>query len=130
MHDITMFQGRAAELKACDRDPAALIFHFLKGITCIGNSGYASEPDNIVVLRPEHPKGFKIFMAMVKTGQETFITRLKVFRMLTSYFHDGARSENNIKMHEMCVEMMAVMVQSSIENGSPFLGQRELEIIN
>ena len=76
MHDITMFRGRADELKLCDRDPAALIFHFPKGKICIGDSGYNSEPDKIVMSRPEHPKDFKKFMARVKSRHETCIFQL------------------------------------------------------
>ena len=121
MHDITMFQGRAAELKACDRDPAALIFHLPKGKKYICDSGYAGEPDKIVVSRPEHPKDFKKFMARVKSRQETFNAWLTLFRVLTSRFHYGTSSDNKMKMHQISVEMIAVMIQYSMENGSPFV---------
>ena len=87
--------------------------------TRFGDSGYAGEPDKIVVSRPQHPKDFKKFLGQVKSRQETFNARLKVFRVLTSRFHHGTSSANKMKMHQMCVEMIAVMVQYSMENGAP-----------
>ena len=118
-HDITMFRGREADLKVRDRDPAALFFNHPPGKMCVGDSGYAGEPDKIVVSRPEHLKDFKKFLARVKSRQETFNARLKVFRVLTLRFHHGTSSANKMKMHQMCVEMIAVMVQYSMENGAP-----------
>ena len=61
------------------------------------------EPDKIVVSISEHPKDFKKFMAKVKSRQETFNVRLKVFRVLTSCFHHGTStsSDNKMKMHQM-----------------------------
>ena len=42
-------------------------------------------------------------------------------KLLTSCFHHGTSSANKMKMHQMCVEMIAVMVQYqySMENGAP-----------
>ena len=77
----------------------------------IGNLGYAGKPDQIVVSRPEHPKDFKKFMAKVKSRRETFNAKFKVFRVLTLYFHRDTNSDNKMKMHQMCVEMIVVMVQ-------------------
>ncbi len=54
------------------------MFHLPKG-EIIGKSGYASEPDKIVVSRLEHPKDIKKFMARVKSMQGTFNARLNVF---------------------------------------------------
>ena len=96
-----------------------MILHLPKGKRWIGDPGYADEPDKIVVSRPEHPKDFKKFMARVKSRQETFNARLKVFRVLISRFHHGTSSDNKMKMHQMCAEMIAVMMQCSMENGSP-----------
>ena len=114
-----MFQGGEADLKVRDRDPAALFLNLPPGKKCVGDSGYAGELDKIIVSRPEHPKDFKKFLAPVKSRQETFNARLKVFRVLTSRFHHGTSSANKMKMHQMCVEMIAVMVQYSMENGAP-----------
>jgi hypothetical protein len=36
-----------------------------------------------------------------------------------SIFHHGTSSANKMKMYQMCVEMIVVMVQYSIENGAP-----------
>ncbi len=118
-HGITMFRGGKADLKGRDRDPAALFFNLPSGKKWIGDSGYAGEPDKIVVSRPEHPKDFKKFLARVKSRQETFNARLKVFRVLTLHFHHGTSSDNKMKMHQMCVEMISGMVQYSMENGAP-----------
>ena len=85
----------------------------------MGNSVYVCEPDKIVMSRPECSKDFKNFMARAKSRQETFITRLKAARVLISCFHHGISSDNKMKMHQICVHMIAVMVQYSIENGSP-----------
>jgi hypothetical protein len=81
-----------------DRAPAALFF---------------SGSDKIVVSRPENPKDFKKFLVRVKSMQETFNARLK------SRFHHGTSSANKMKMHQMCVEMIVVMVQYFTENAAP-----------
>ena len=88
---------------------------------CIGGSGYAGEPDRFVVSRWEHPTDFKKFMKRVKSRQETFNARLEVFRVLTSWFHYGTSSDNKMKMHQMCVVMITIIVQYSMENGSLLL---------
>ena len=59
------------------------------------------------------------FMARVKDKKETFNTRLKVFRVLTSCHHCGTSLDNKLNIHQIYVEMIAVMVQYSMENGSP-----------
>ena len=62
---MTLLRGGEADLKVRDRDPAALFLTLPPGIKCIGNSGYAGEPDKIVVSRPEHQKDLKKFLARV-----------------------------------------------------------------
>ncbi len=43
----------------------------------------------------------------------------KDIKLLTSRFHHGTSSANKMKTHQMCVEMIAVMVQYSMENCAP-----------
>ena len=54
-----------------------LYFKIKKGDRIVGDSGYEDEPSKIVVMRDEHSKKFKKFLARVCSRQETFFKGLK-----------------------------------------------------
>ena len=80
----------------------------------MADSGYAGEPEKIVMTQNEHPKDFKEFLARCKNRQETFHWRLKAFNIL------GGRFRNGISVkHRMAVDVIVGVIQYDYENGHP-----------
>ncbi len=77
MHDTTVFRGGKEEDRKENWDQEALYFKIKQGDCIVGDSGYEGEPSKIVVMRDEHTKKFKKFLARVSSHQETFFKGLK-----------------------------------------------------
>ena len=75
--------------KKIGRDPSTLYFKFNNGEKCVADSGYAGEPEKVVMTKDEHSSEFKEFLARVKNRQETFHMRLKSFNILGHRFRHG-----------------------------------------
>ncbi len=81
MHDLVVFRGGKEEDKKENCDHNALYFKVRQGDLLVGDSGYEGKPSKIVVMRDEHSKEFKIFLARVCSCQETFFKGLKDWKI-------------------------------------------------
>eukprot|EP00985_Skeletonema_marinoi_P007378 scaffold3225_cov149-Skeletonema_marinoi.AAC.1 len=97
-----------------DRDQNALYFQLEEGDKCVADSGYAGEPEKIVMTQDEHPKDFKEFLARCKNRQETFHWRLKAFNILGGRFR-----HHRMELHRMAVDVIVGVIQYDYENGRP-----------
>jgi hypothetical protein len=119
-HDITVFRGGTTDEDINDRDQNALYFQLEEGDKCVADSGYAGEPEKIVMTQDEHPKDFKEFLARCKNRQETFHWRLKAFNILGGRFrHGGISVEHRMELHRMAVDVIVGVIQYDYENGHP-----------
>ena len=119
MHDITVFRGGKEEDGKENWDREALYFKIKQGDRIVGDSGYEGEPSKIVVMRDQHSKKFKKFLARVSSRQETFFKGLKDWRILKDRFAHGNSTHERMKLHKMAVEAIAVIRQYDHENGHP-----------
>lgn len=85
----------------------------------VGDSGYSGIPDKVITSCEAHSKAYKKFLAAVTSRGETPFKRLKDFRILHDRFYFGKTRRERIKMHKMCTEACAVIVQYDYENGHP-----------
>ena len=102
VHDITIFRS-------------ALIDLIPDGRYAIGDRGYRGEPTKISapnLLDNEQEARFK---ALVRARHETFNSRLKAFSILKERF----RHRPVLERHKACFEAVAVVVEYSLEFGSP-----------
>ena len=120
MHDITVFRGGNKEDKKENWDQEALYFKIKQGDRIVGDSGYEGEPSKIVVMRDEHSKEFKIFLARVSSRHETFFKGLKDWKILIrEHFAYGSTTQERMKLHKMAVKAIAVIRQNDYKNGHP-----------
>lgn len=119
MHDITLFRGGTTEQDVSDRDHTALYFQVKDGEKFVADSGYAGEPDKIVMTRDEQTPEFKEFLARCKNRGETFHWRLKAFNILGGRFRHGTSVENRMELHRMAVDVVVGVIQYDYENGHP-----------
>ena len=89
------------------------------GDRIVGDSGYEGEPSKIVVMKNEHSKEFKKFLARVSSRQETFFKGLKDWKILRERFAYGSTTQERMKLHKMAVEANAVIRQYDYEHGHP-----------
>lgn len=118
-HDITVFRGGTKNENKEDWDPSALYFKFKNGEKCVADSGYAGEPEKVVMTKDEHSSEFKEFLARVKNRQETFHTRLKSFNILGHRFRHGKNTQKKMELHKMAFELVTGIVQYDYDNGHP-----------
>mmetsp|Transcript_32564 Transcript_32564/g.55538 ORF Transcript_32564/g.55538 Transcript_32564/m.55538 type:complete len:170 (+) Transcript_32564:62-571(+) len=118
-HDITVFRGGTTDEDINDRDQNALYFQLEEGHKCVADSGYAGEPEKIVMTQDEHPKDFEEFLARCKNRQETFHWRLKAFNILGGRFRHGISVEHRMELHRMAVDVIVGVIQYDYENGHP-----------
>ena len=85
----------------------------------VADSGYAGEPDKIVMTRDEQTPEFKEFLARCKNRGETFHWRLKAFNILGGRFRHGTGVENRMELHRMAVDVVVGVIQYDYENGHP-----------
>jgi hypothetical protein len=69
-------EGKEEDKKE-NRDQKALYLQIKQGDQIVGDSGCEGKPSKIVVMRDEHSKEFRIFLARVTSHQETFFKELK-----------------------------------------------------
>ena len=119
VHDITVFRGGDTDTAIEDRDKTALYFQLREGEKCIGDSGYAGEPEKVVLAKDEHSPEFREFMARAKNRHETCNWRFKCFNILDGRFRHGKNTQHRLDLHEMVVEAVAGIVQYDYENGHP-----------
>jgi hypothetical protein len=117
MHDLVVFRGGKEEDKKENCDHIALYFKVRQGDRLVGDSGYEGESSKIVVMRDEHSKEFKNFLARVRSYQETFFKGLKDWKILRCRFAYGSTTEGRKKLHNMAVEAIAVICQYDYKNG-------------
>jgi hypothetical protein len=107
-----LFSGEAkrkTKKKNCDHN--ALYYKVGEGDQLVGDSGYEGKPSKIVVMRDEHSKEFKKFLARVCSHQETFFKGLKDWKILRCCFAYGSTTEGRKKLHKMAIEAIAVICQ-------------------
>jgi len=119
MHDMTVFRGGKAEDKEENWNQNALYFKIKQGDRIVGDSGYEGEPSKIVLMRDEHSKAFKKFLARVASRQETFFKGLKDWKIIRNRFAYGRTTQGRMELHKMAVEAIAVIRQYDYENGHP-----------
>ncbi len=86
---MTVFQGGKEEDKIENWDQKDLYFQIKQGDRIVGDNGYEGKSSKIVVMRDEHSKEFKKFLARVASHQETFCKGLKDWKILRDYFAYG-----------------------------------------
>ena len=118
MHDINVFRGGDPDCSD-DWDESALYFQLKEGEMCVGDSGYAGEPDKVVLEKAEHPPYVKSFLSRAKNRQETFHSRLKNFNILGHRFRHKGGVDKKMRKHEMAVRAVACIIQYDYENGHP-----------
>ncbi len=119
MHDMTIFRGGKEEDKEENWDRNALYFHIKQGDRIVGDRGYEGEPSKLVVMRDEHSKEFKKFLARVSSHQETFFKGLKDWKILKHHFTYGSTTQERMKLHKMAAEAIAVICQYDYKHGHP-----------
>jgi hypothetical protein len=82
MHDMTIFCGGKEEDKEENWDRNALYFHIKQGDQIVGDRWYEGKPSKLLVMRDEHSKEFKKFLARVSSHQETFFKGQKDWKIL------------------------------------------------
>ncbi len=116
---MTVFQGGKEEDKKENWDQKALYFLIKQGDQIVGDSGYEGKPSKIVVMRDEHSKKFKEFLARFTSHQETFFKGLKDWKILRDCFAYGNTTKERMKLHKMAVKAIAVICQYDYKNGNP-----------
>jgi hypothetical protein len=119
MHDLVVFRGGKEEGKKENCDQNALYFKVRQGDRLVGDSGYEGKPSKIVVMKDEHSKEFKIFLARVCSRQESCFKGLKDWKILRCRFAYGSTTEGRKKLHKMSIEAIAVICQYDYKNGHP-----------
>ena len=85
----------------------------------VGDRGYEGKPSMIVVMRDEHSKEFKKFLARVNSRQETFFKGLKDWKILRGRFTYGNTTKVRVQLRKMAVEAITVICQYDYKNGHP-----------
>ena len=116
MHDITVFRGGKKEQNKSDWDHSALYFQLKDNEKCVADSGYAGEPEKIVMTKEEQSTELKEFLARCKNRQETFHWRLKAFNILGGRFRHGTSVKHRMELHRMAVD--AVVIQNPLKKTS------------
>ena len=116
---MTVFRGGREEDKIKNWNQTALYFQIKQVDRIVGDGGYEGEPSKLVVMRDEHSKEFKKFLARVSSRQETFFKGLKDWKILKHRFAYGSTTQERMKLHKMAVEAIAVIRQSDYEHGHP-----------
>ena len=112
-HDITTFRGgKIGEAKS----PNALIFQIPDGTKAIGDSGYRGEPNKISVSRPADTEAVRKFKGRVKARHETFNSRLKAFKILSTRFRHKLSIET-MDEHRVVFVAICVLCQYDMESG-------------
>lgn len=83
------------------------------GKRLIGDRGYTAEPDFISTSNDFDPREIAEFKDRAQARHETFNGRLKSFKCLSTKFRHG------IENHKVAFEVVCVIVQYEMENGSP-----------
>ncbi len=86
---MTVFWGGKKEDKKENWAQKALYIQIKQGDRIVRDRGYEGKPSKIVVMRDEHSKEFKNFLARVNSGQETFFEGLKDWKILRGRFACG-----------------------------------------
>jgi hypothetical protein len=71
------------------------------------------------MMRDEHSKESKNFLARVASCQKTFFKGLKDWKILKDRFAYGNNTKERMKLHKMAVKAIAVIFQYDYENGHP-----------
>ncbi len=116
---MIVFRGGKEEAKKENWDQKALYFQIKQGDRIVGDCGYEGKSSKIVVMRDEHSKEFKIFLARVNSRQETFFKGLKDWKILRDRFAYGNTTKEKMKLHKMAVKAIAVIRQYDYKNGHP-----------
>ena len=119
LHDITVFRGGDADTKQEEWDESALFFQLGENEKCIGDSGYAGEPEKVVITKDEHSSEFKEFLAKAKNRQETLHWRIKAFNILGNRFRHGVGTQHRMYLHKMAVKAIVGIIQYDYDNGHP-----------
>lgn len=73
MHDITVFRGGKKEQNKSEWDHSALYFQLKDNEKCVADSGYAGEPEKIVMTKLEQSTELKEFLARCRIVKRRFI---------------------------------------------------------
>lgn len=102
-----------------ERDQSALFFQLPEGKMLVGDSGYAGEPDKIMITNQEMPKDMIKWLGRVKARGETPHSRLKRFGILSKRFRHGKNTRDKMNLHQMAVQALCVVNAYDKENGHP-----------
>ena len=86
-----------------------------EGRFAVGDLGYRGEPANMTYPNALDPEDVAELKRRISARQETFFSRMKSFKVLKVPF----RHKPVMQRHKRCFEAVAVLVQYSIDNGSP-----------
>jgi hypothetical protein len=110
-HDITTFRGGK---KNEPKDQNALFFQIPDGKRGVGDSGYKGEPGKISITREGDSAAVKNFKGRVKSRHETFNSRLKAFKILSTRFRHQLSPD--LSEHKTVFEAVCVACQFDLEN--------------
>jgi hypothetical protein len=111
-----LFSGEA---KRKTKKKIAIIMPYILRLDRVINLLEVVEPSKIVVMRDEHSKEFKKFLARVCSRQETFFKGLKDWKILRCCFAYGSTTKGRKKLHKMAIEAIAVIRQYDSKNDHP-----------
>ena len=110
----TTLQHFVAKKKNEPKDQNALIFQIPDGKRGVGDSGYKGEPGKISMTREGDSAAVKNFKGRVKSRPETFNSRLKAFKILSTRFRH--RLSPDLSEHKTVFEAVCVACQFDLEN--------------
>lgn len=118
VHDLTRFRGgKKNDKKNWKKD--SLYFKLPDGVKAVGDSGYAGQPDKVVVTTEAHAAATKQLFARMKSMQETCFKRMKHFNVLSTTFRHGAGTSDKLQKVGDAFDAIAVLTQYDIEHGHP-----------
>ena len=85
------------------------------GCLAVGDKGYKGEPNKVSFPNHLDDEYVTELKKRIRARQETFFARMKAFKVLKESF----RHKPVLPLHKACFEAVAVLIQYSIENGSP-----------
>lgn len=114
-HDITTFRGGKVGQEE-PWDPNALFFQIPEGKKAVADSGLKGEPSKVTVTRELDSPAVVKFKGRAKSRQETFHSRLKCFKILSTAFRHRLNVDT-LEEHKRAFTAVCVACQYDMEHG-------------
>ena len=86
----------------------------------ISGTGYAGEPELIIMSQEGQSKELYEFLARSKNHEETLHSRFKSWNILESQSHHGHGTDKRIELHGHIMIATSVITQYNFEQNPPF----------